>query len=91
VIEWFGFAKVVDNFETTASDAVASIMFGQSGPDAIQNVLSKYSQVVDGLAGIAKIVAHGDTHVGNMFPIVSNGAHEQTVAIDCLLWNGRSG
>lgn len=82
VIEWFGFAKVVDNFETTASDAVASIMFGQSGPDAIQNVLSKYSQVVDGLAGIAKIVAHGDIHVGNMFPIVSNGAHEQTVAID---------
>ena len=81
-LEGLGTAQRMGNFETTASDALGSMMFGQSGADAIQNVLSKYSQVVDGLAGIAKIVAHGDIHVANMFPIVSNGAHEETVAID---------
>jgi hypothetical protein len=79
VVEGFGGAQILDNFETTALDAFASMMFGQSGADAIQNVLSKHSQVVDGLAGIAEIVAHGDIHVGNVFPIVSNGAHEESV------------
>jgi len=82
IIETLGPAKILDNFETTTSDDLASIMFGQSGPDAVRNVLDKYSQVVDGLAGIANIVAHGDIHVGNLFPIVSNGVHEETVTID---------
>jgi hypothetical protein len=81
-METLGIAQRIANFETTASDAFVSMMFGQSGTGAIQNVLSKYSQVVDGLAGITQIVAHGDMHAGNMFPIVSNGAHEETVAID---------
>ena len=78
----FGAAQKIADFETAASDVLVSTMCGQSGADAVQNVLSKYSQVVDGLAGIANIVAHGDIHVGNLFPIVSNGVHGETVAID---------
>ena len=81
-MESLGISQRIANFETAASDAFISRMFGKSGAGAIQNVLSKYSQVVDGLAGISQIVAHGDFHAGNMFPIVSNGVHEQTVAID---------
>ena len=82
VLESFGPAQILDNFETTASNAFVSPMFGQSGPYAVRDILDKYTQVVDGLAGIAKIVAHGDIHIGNLFPIVSNGEHEETVVID---------
>jgi len=82
-LEGLGFAQRMGSFKaTTSSDAFASTMLGQSGTDAIQNMLSKYSQVVDGLAGITQIVAHGDIHTGNLFPIVSNGVHEETAAIN---------
>jgi hypothetical protein len=39
----FRAAQKIADFETAASDVLVSTMCGQSGADAVQNVLSKYS------------------------------------------------
>ncbi|MCI0852577.1 MAG: aminoglycoside phosphotransferase family protein, partial [Chloroflexi bacterium] len=78
----FGLAGSLERLPETASNALASPIFGETGVKAIAAVLQNYEAVANGLKHLTTVLVHNDCHVGNLYPIEKNGVHMETVAID---------